>query len=120
MEIDLKVNLKVDPKIVKMPPRRVFCPTEKTLNPASLFFFHLLLSGTPGESKILQIPCKYNHFRDATLSPKKLNCLEKGVKRDPPATPKSTRNHKKLVLEALQKYVFFSCFPDSQIDWKMT
>ena len=116
MKMDLKVDLKVDPEIVKMPSRCVFWPIEKTLNSASLFFFHLLLSGTPGESQILQIPCKYHHFRDATLSPKKLHCLEKGVKRDPPATPKSTRNHKKLVLEALQKYVFVSCFPDSQID----
>ena len=77
MKIDLKVNLKVDPKIVKMPPRRVFCPTEKTLNPASLCFFHLLLSGTPGESKILQILCKYHHFRDTTLSHKKHNLLGK-------------------------------------------
>ena len=71
MKIDLKVNLKVDPKIVKMPPRRVFCPTEKTLNPASLCFFHLLLSGTPGESQILQIPNKYHQIRDATLFQKK-------------------------------------------------
>ena len=81
------MHFKVDPKIVEMLPGRVFCTIEKTLNSASLFFFHLLLSGTPGESKILEIPCKYHHFRDATLSPKKLNFLQKGVKSDPPSGP---------------------------------
>ena len=106
MKMDLKVDLKVDPEIVKMPSRCVFWPIEKTLNSASLCFFHLLLSGTPGESQILQVPCKYHQIRDATLSHKNHNFLEKGVKSDPPATPKSTRNHKKLVLEALRKYVF--------------
>ena len=42
---------------------------------------------------------------------------EKGVKSDPPATPKSSRNHKKLVSKALKKHVFFSCFPDSLINY---
>jgi len=83
----LKMDLKVDPEIVKMPSRRVFWPIEKTLNSASLFFFHLLLSGTPGPSPIVQIPCKYHHFRDATLSHKKHNFLEKGVKSGFPGDP---------------------------------
>ena len=51
---------------------------------------------------------------------KKNYFLEQGVKSDPPATPKNTRNHKIMVLKALEKDVFFPCFPDSQISWKMT
>ena len=89
----------MDPKIVEMLPGRVFCTIEKTLNSASLFLFHLLLSGTPGPSPIVQIPIKYHHFRDATLSHKNHNFLEKGVKSDPPATPKSIRNLKKTSFE---------------------
>ena len=87
MKFDLKVNLKVDPKIVKMPPGRVFCPTEKTLNSASLFFFHLLLSGTPGPSEIVKIPYKYQQIRAAALFQKTRHFLEKGVKSDPPSDP---------------------------------
>ena len=37
---------------------------------------------------------------------------KKVSKVNPPATPKSTRNHKKMVSKALKKHVFFSCFPD--------
>ena len=89
MKMDLKVDLKVDPEIVKMLSRRVFWPIEKTLNFASLFFFHLLLSGTPGPSQIVQIPYKYHHFRDATLSKKKKKhmFLQKGVKSGFPGDP---------------------------------
>ena len=87
LKIDPKVDLKVDPEIVKMASRRVCCPTEKTLNSASLFFFHLLLSGTPGPSQIVEIPTKYHHFRDATFPKQKHNFLQKGVKSDPPSDP---------------------------------
>ena len=65
-----KVSLKVDPKIVKIVSRRLFCVTEKTLNFTSVFFIAFAVSGTPGPSKIVQFPCKYHHFRDATLSQK--------------------------------------------------
>ena len=65
-----KVSLKVDPKIVKMVSRRLFCVTEKTLNSTSFFFLPFAVSGTPGPSQIVQFPCKYHHFRDATLSQK--------------------------------------------------
>ena len=84
---DSKLNPKVDPKIIKMHSPCVFCLTEKTLNSASLLFFHLLLSGTPGPSPIVQIPCKYHHFRDATFPKQKHNFLQKGVKSDPPSDP---------------------------------
>jgi len=79
-----KMNLKVAPKIVKMLSRRRFCGTEKTLNSASAFFLPFAVSGTPGPSTIVQIPCKYHHFRDATLSQKKHTFLQKGVKTAPP------------------------------------
>ena len=65
-----KVGLKVEPKIVKIGSRRVFCVTEKTLNSASVFFRAFTVSGTPGPSPIVNFPCKYHHFRDATLSQK--------------------------------------------------
>ena len=87
MKVDSKVNLKVDPKIVKMASRRVFCPTEETLNSASLFFLHLVLSGTPGPSPIVQIPCKYHHFRDASLSQQKAQLFGKRCQKWPPRRP---------------------------------
>ena len=87
MKMDLKVDLKVDPEIVKKPSRCVFWPIEKTLNSASLFFFHLLLSGTPGPSEIVQIPYKYHQIRVAALFQKTRHFLEKGVKSDPPSDP---------------------------------
>ena len=60
----------MEPKIVKIVSRRVFCVTEKTLNPASVFFLAFAVSGTPGTSPIVNFSCKYHHFRDATLSQK--------------------------------------------------
>ena len=84
---DPKVDLKVYPKIVKMVPGHVFCPTEKTLISASPFFFHLLLSGTPGPSEIVQIPHEYHQIRVAALFQKTRHFLEKGVKSDPPNDP---------------------------------
>ena len=117
---DLKVSLKVDHKIIKMVSRRVFCSTEKTLNSASVFFLPFAVSGTPGPPPIVQIPCKYHNFRDATLSQKKHTLLETGVKILPPATSKSTRNHKKMVLKTVEKNVFLSLLFCSLICWKMT
>ena len=81
------MDLEVYPKIVKMVPGRVFCPTEKTLISASPFSFHLLLSGTAGPSEIVEIRCKYHQIRDATLFHKRLNFLEVYVKSDPPSDP---------------------------------
>ena len=104
---DPKMNFKVEPKIVNMPSRLFVYPTEKTLKSASRCFLHLLLSGTPGPSTIVQIPGKYNNFCDANLSQKKHTFLQKSVKTGPPATSNSTRNHKKLVLKTLENYVFF-------------
>ena len=84
---DQKVSLKVDPKIVKMTSRRLFCVTEKTLNSASVFFLAFAVSGTPGPSPIVKFPCKYHHFRDATLSQKKHVFLQNNVKTGPLGDP---------------------------------
>ena len=65
-----KVNLKVEPKIVKIGSRRVFCITQKTLNSASILFRAFAGFGTPGPSPIVNFPSKYYHFRNATLSQK--------------------------------------------------
>ena len=51
-----KAGLKVEPKIVKIGSRRVFCVTEKTLNSASVFFSAFTVSGTPGPSPIVNFP----------------------------------------------------------------
>ena len=84
---DQKVSLKVDPKIVKMTSRRLFCVTEKTLNSASVFFLAFAVSGTPGPSPIVKFPCKYHHFRDATLSQNLHRFLQNNVKTGPFGDP---------------------------------
>ena len=75
--VGAKVSLKVEPKIVKIGSRRVFCVTEKTLNSASVFFRAFTVSGTPGPSPIVNFPCKYHNFRDATLSQKIMHFFTK-------------------------------------------
>ena len=84
------MNFKVAPKIVKMVSRRLFCGTEKTLNSASEFLLPFAVSGTPGPSTIVNIQCKYHHFRDATLSLNKHIFLQKGVKT---AAPGDLKKH---------------------------
>ena len=65
-----KVRHKVDPKTVKIVSRRLFCVTEKTLNSAIVLLLAFAVSGKPGPSPIVNFPCRYHRFCDASLSPK--------------------------------------------------
>ena len=91
------MGLKVEPKIVKIGSRRVFCVTEKTLNSASVFFRAFTVSGTPGPSPIVNFPLLKNN----TVFYKTMSKLV------PSATPKTIGNLKNLIFTTVENYVFF-------------